>query len=59
MNLSGVISDRIRGLLASGKLDASAINPGRPADVAPTGKPPKLPKHVQGQPMTGRHRRDK
>jgi hypothetical protein len=46
MQLNGPISDRIRKLLASGKLDQSAIHPGRPA--SPT-KATKVPKGVKGQ----------
>lgn len=59
MKLSGVISDRIRALLAAGKLDDRAINPGRPADAPPPKRGTKLPKGVEGHSLGGRHRKGK
>lgn len=46
MRIEGKITKRILGLLAAGKLDQSAIHPGRPA--SPT-KATKIPKGVKGQ----------
>ncbi len=54
-SLSGVISDKLRSLLSSGKLDGKAVNPGRPASPA---KSAKLPKGVQGKSM-GRRSTDR
>jgi hypothetical protein len=51
MELSGKISDKLRALLAAGKLDNNAINPGRPASPK---KAAKLPKNVKGQSLGGR-----
>lgn len=54
MKLSGVISDKLRALLGSGKLDSQAMHPGRPA--SPT-KKAKTPKGVEGHSMTGRKKK--
>lgn len=56
MQINGKITSKILGLLASGKLDQNAINPGRPASPS---KPKALPKNVQGQKLGGRHRGSK
>jgi hypothetical protein len=49
MQINGKITTRLLALLKAGKLDQSAIHPGRPADAPPPKKAKKLPRGVDGQ----------